>query len=48
MTGEEFDMGSLAVMLFWGLIATLIIWLIYTLVNYVSHSKSSCQKKNTH
>ncbi len=46
MTGEQFDMSSIAMLVFWGLIAALVIWLIYTLINYTSSSKSNYKKKN--
>ena len=44
--GNEYGMGSLAMMIFWGLIGTLIFWLIYTLISSTSNSKSIYREKN--
>ena len=44
--GNEYGMGSLAMMIFWGLIGALIFWLIYTLISSTSNSKSIYREKN--
>jgi len=44
--GDAYGMGPFAMIIFWSLIGALIFWLIYTLINSTSNSKSIYRKKN--
>ena len=47
MIGDEFGMESVAMWIFWSLFFTLVLWLIYTLINSTLNTKSSCRRKKT-